>query len=293
MKEITRIHLAKTAYDIELDAKKELEKYLQSLAKHTDEEVMSDIESRMVELLAERGVAAGGVVTSDDVQALRTKLGESHDFAEAADDHETVTLQDDESADSKRLYRDMDNALLGGVLSGIAAYFHIDPTIVRIIFVVLAVSSFGWALLIYVVLWYIVPPATSASQKLEMRGRPITAATIREFSEREFTNERLAAIRNVFSVISGFAMIAAACGTIALTIIVANNLSGVGTVEQLIGSGFVIVGGVFSTWFIAVLAKMLFQQDFRTRSLNQLAVLFTVIMLTGCGFVIWRILLGT
>ena len=63
MKEITRIHLAKTAFSVEIDAKKSLEKYLNSIQKnmHADAEAMKEIEARMVEILAERGVMKEGL----------------------------------------------------------------------------------------------------------------------------------------------------------------------------------------------------------------------------------------
>ena len=70
MKEITRIHLAKTAFSVEIDAKKSLEKYLNSIQKnmHADAEAMKEIEARMVEILAERGVMKEGVISDDDVK---------------------------------------------------------------------------------------------------------------------------------------------------------------------------------------------------------------------------------
>ena len=70
MKEITRIHLAKTAFSVEIDAKKSLERYLNSIQKnmHADAEAMKEIEARMVEILAERGVMKEGVISDDDVK---------------------------------------------------------------------------------------------------------------------------------------------------------------------------------------------------------------------------------
>jgi len=71
MKEITRIHLAKTPFSVEVDAKKSLEQYLDSIQKnmHAEPEAMREIEARMVELLAERGVSKDGVISYDDVVA--------------------------------------------------------------------------------------------------------------------------------------------------------------------------------------------------------------------------------
>jgi hypothetical protein len=125
MNEITRIHIAKTAYDIEIAAKKQLEKYIKSLEVYTqDKEVIADIEIRITELFSERNVNAGGVITTDDVAAVRKQLGEPYEFADGDGDI-AVGLQDD--VKSRRLYRSTDDAVLGGVLSGVATYFNINP----------------------------------------------------------------------------------------------------------------------------------------------------------------------
>ena len=84
MKEITRIHLAKTPFSVEVDAKKSLEQYLDSIQKnmHAEPEAMREIEARMVELLAERGVSKDGVISHDDVLAVQQQMGDPQDFAD-------------------------------------------------------------------------------------------------------------------------------------------------------------------------------------------------------------------
>ena len=83
MKEVTRIHIAKTVYNVEVDAKKELEKYMKDLERYAnDAEILTDIEIRITELLAERGVQKDGIITMGDVVAIRKQLGEPKDFAE-------------------------------------------------------------------------------------------------------------------------------------------------------------------------------------------------------------------
>lgn len=180
MKEITRVHIAKVAYDIELTAKKQLERYLQEL--HTaagDNEVLEDIEIRITELLQERGIQADGVVTADDVAALRTQLGDPKEFAASAEAQTTET----EHSPTKQLYRDVDNALLGGVLSGVATYIGISTLLLRLIFVALLFVSFGTAAIVYVVLWVLIPAATTSTQKLQMAGKPVTLAAMKEFAQ--------------------------------------------------------------------------------------------------------------
>ena len=183
MKEITRIHLAKTAFSIEIEAKSLLEKYLNSIQKnmHAESEAMREIEARMVEILAERGVMKEGVISVDDVLAIQKQMGESRDFADG-DSPVDDDLDGDgsESKPEKQLMRDTDNAIIGGVCSGVAAYFNINPLWVRLIAIVSSFATFGTAVLIYVVMWLSMPPASTASDKLRMRGKPVTLAALKK-----------------------------------------------------------------------------------------------------------------
>ena len=183
MKEITRIHLAKTPFSVEVDAKKSLEKYLNSIQKnmHAEPEAMREIEARMVELLAECGVSKDGVISHDDVLAVQKQMGEPRDFSddasEAIDDIEDKDIDD---KPAKQLMRDPDNAIIGGVCAGVAAYFNINPLWVRLIAIISPFMTFGTAVLIYVVMWLSMPPARTASDKLRMRGEPVTLASLKK-----------------------------------------------------------------------------------------------------------------
>ena len=183
MKEITRIHLAKTAFSVEIDAKKSLEKYLNSIQKnmHADAEAMREIEARMVEILAECGVTKEGVISDDNVLAIKNQMGEPRDFADG-DSPVDNDLDGDgsESKPEKQLMRDTDNAIIDGVCAGVAAYFNINPLWVRLIAIISLFVTFGTAVLIYVVMWLSMPPARTASDKLRMRGKPVTLASLKK-----------------------------------------------------------------------------------------------------------------
>ena len=183
MKEITRIHLAKTAFSIEIEAKSSLEKYLNSIQKnmHAEPEAMREIEARMVEILAERCVMKEGVISVDDVLAIQKQMGGSRDFADG-DGPVDDDLDGDgsESKPERQLMRDTDNAIIGGVCAGVAAYFNINPLWVRLIAIVSSFATFGTAVLIYVVMWLSMPPASTASDKLRMRGKPVTLAALKK-----------------------------------------------------------------------------------------------------------------
>lgn len=186
MNEITRIHLAKTPYDIEVDAKKDLEAYLKTLESYSqDADIVTDVEIRMTEILASRGVQKNGVIGADDVSALKEQLGDPQEFLP---DGETPAEPEMTAGESgKKLFRDTDNAVLGGVLSGVAAFFKVNPLWTRLLFVILLFASFGTMILVYVVLWLAVPAAKTAADKLQMAGRPVTVNSIREQSETDAT----------------------------------------------------------------------------------------------------------
>lgn len=85
------------------------------------------------------------------------------------------------------MYRDPDNCIIGGVCGGLAAYWRVDPTIVRIIFILLAI--FGMAgVIIYLILWVVLPEAHTVAQKLEMRGESVNLSSIGDFFREEFNN---------------------------------------------------------------------------------------------------------
>ncbi len=85
---------------------------------------------------------------------------------------------------TRRIYRDPDDRMIGGVCAGLAAYTNIDPVIMRLIFVVLLFMGIG--ALAYIILWIVVPEARTTAQKLEMRGDSVNASNIGNFFKDEF-----------------------------------------------------------------------------------------------------------
>ncbi len=226
MKEITRIHLAKVAYDIEVDAKKDIQQYIAALERYADDpELLDDIEIRITELLAERGVVAGGVIAKDDVAAVRAQLGEPSDFAPEGMGDIAVGAEVDDSP--RKLYRDRDSAILGGVLAGMARFFGIDPLWTRLIFIVLLIASFGAAFIIYLILWLIVPSAKTAAEKLQMRGKPVTLASIKKLGERENVeiNSTAEVTRRVLRIATGIVALIGATGVLVVTLFIGFGLT--------------------------------------------------------------------
>ena len=181
MKEITRIHLAKTPYDIELDAKEVLQKYLSEIKQMMgSEDTMYEIEARMVELLGERGVQSNGIITMSDVEDLRSKMGLPKEFSDSESNEDSQADLKPSNSPAKRLMRDTDNAIFGGVCAGIAAYWGINPLWVRLLFIISPFITFGTALLVYIIIWISLPEAKTAAEKLQMRGEPVTLDSLKK-----------------------------------------------------------------------------------------------------------------
>ena len=184
MKQVININFQGRVVPIEVTAFDILKNYTESLnryfaAEEGKEEIINDIESRIGELFQERLKDGSTCITDDDVNAIIKSMGRPEDFETEDNTAGTQgTATDAGYADSnagagsssssyagtgthKRLYRDENDKVIGGVCSGLANYFGIDVVVVRIIFVVLAVS-FGFGLIPYLILWIAVPSTANA-----------------------------------------------------------------------------------------------------------------------------------
>lgn len=182
MNEVTRVHLGRQPFTIAIDAHKVLKAYLAAIEKHVGKnapEVIEEVELRIAELLLERGVTGDKTVLVSDIAFIEAQLGSPADFG---DNDESVEVDSETaaSATAKRLFRDTEQGVLGGVASGVAAYFDIDVTFVRIAFIALTLL-WGGGLVLYLIMWLIVPEAKTGSDHLQLRGKPITVESIKEF----------------------------------------------------------------------------------------------------------------
>ena len=78
----------------------------------------------------------------------------------------------------KKLYRDAENRIIGGVASGLGHYFGIERVWIRLILILLILSSVGGILFIYILLWALIPEATTTAEKLRMKGEPVNISNI-------------------------------------------------------------------------------------------------------------------
>lgn len=283
MKEITRIHLAATPFNAEVYVRKELEIYLAAIEKslQADEDAMREIEARIVELLAERGVIGEKVITADDLAAIKNKLGSPGEFMDEQGAEGVVHADGD-----KRLMRDQEGGILGGVLSGISAYVGIDPIWLRLLAVVLAFVSFGTALLVYVILWITMPAAKTAAEKLQMRGKPVTLEAIKSQSQvMSIPSEGRKVAVVMLRAIVGSLFVVTAVGAFALTV---GSLFVVGVRLDDIPNSFyeawIFVGlglAVISGLLFVVLNSLLAYATFAWRFPRRVAVSCIAVVVAG------------
>ncbi|HCC30240.1 MAG TPA: hypothetical protein DEQ03_09345 [Marinilabiliales bacterium] len=139
----------------------------------------------MAELLSEKIDRHRDFIETKDVDYLIGILGQPDDFTPGNDAKEERSPVTGEKKVAKRLYRDPDHRVLGGVCSGLGAYFDSDPWIFRVIFIGIS-FFFLTGLLVYVIIWLVVPEAVTSAQKLEMKGEPVTIESIKNAVKEEF-----------------------------------------------------------------------------------------------------------
>lgn len=178
------INLAGMAFTIDETAYQNLRQYLIKVKeqfKNLDEqtEIISDIESRIAELFQARLNQFRQVINEQDVEEVIRIMGAPEDFNETAEGEKSKTA-DYSSFQSrdKRLYRNPDDKILGGVCSGIAAYFDTNPAWIRLALILLVFFGFGFGFVLYILLWIVLPEAKTTAQKLQMRGKPVTLGSI-------------------------------------------------------------------------------------------------------------------
>lgn len=191
MKKTFNINLGGIVFHIDEDAYELLDKYLSNLRIHFSkeegaEEIVHDMELRISELFSERLNDKKQVITLLDVEEIIAQMGKPEEFSDdTTQDNHSYTPDATDKKGMKRLFRDPDNKVMGGVCAGIAAYLGWDVTLLRIIFIVLALPFFvdgfilfNWIVISYVVAWIIIPEAQTAPEKLSMKGMKVNVENI-------------------------------------------------------------------------------------------------------------------
>ncbi len=182
MKKTQTINLGGIIFHIEVDAYDQLHTYLASVKNQfadTDglDEIIEDIEARIAEILNEKKVK---IITGKHVDDVIVIMGKPEQYGEEDTESESepiVKPGTKAKGAPKRIYRHPDDKIIGGVCGGLGALVGIDPVIFRILLMVTAFFG-GFGVLIYLVMWAIIPMAQSTSDRLKMAGKPITADSI-------------------------------------------------------------------------------------------------------------------
>ena len=195
MNKTVNINLAGTFFHIDEDAYQKLQRYLEAIKRSfTDSqgrnEIIADIEIRIAELFNERVENDKQVVSVKEVEEVIAIMGQPEDYMvdeEIFEDEPKRTYTSSRPNSTRKLYRDTESAYIGGVSSGLSHYFDVDPLWIRIAWVILF-FGFGTGILVYILLWILMPAAETTSEKLAMSGKPVNITNIEEKVKEGFSN---------------------------------------------------------------------------------------------------------
>ncbi|HBC77247.1 MAG TPA: hypothetical protein DEO60_02705 [Bacteroidales bacterium] len=191
MKITVSINLGGFSFNIDEDAYAELKRYLKNLELHfageeSSSEILSDIESRMSELFRSKLTSYKQVINIGDVSDVISIMGNPADFS---DNDGPSPKEKFSTPGAHRMYRDPDKRIIGGVCAGMGAYWDIEPWIIRGIFIALVMAG-GLGVLVYLILYVVLPEAKTTAQKIEMKGDPVNIHNIKDSVKKEFDTVR-------------------------------------------------------------------------------------------------------
>ena len=191
MNKTVNINLAGIFFHIDEDAYAKLQRYLEAIKRSFTNsqgrsEIISDIEARIAELFTERMKTEKQVISIKEVEEVITIMGQPEDYLVDEEIFEDEP-QPRSASSSRKLFRDTENAYVGGVSSGLGHYFGIDPLWIRLAWVIL-LFGFGTGFLLYILLWILMPAAQTTADKLAMSGKPINITNIEQKVKEGFSN---------------------------------------------------------------------------------------------------------
>jgi phage shock protein PspC (stress-responsive transcriptional regulator) len=189
------INISGIIFHIDENAYEKLKGYLNTIRSYfkdseSREEIMTDIEARIAEIFTGRINNAKQVILMADVDHMIAIMGnpevfKNEDGFDAENNYkETSNTNTAEPNTRKRIFRDPDDKVLGGVCSGVGSYFNFDPIWIRLAFAV-SFFFFGSGLLFYIILWLVIPKARTTAEKLEMRGEKVNINNIEKSLKEE------------------------------------------------------------------------------------------------------------
>ncbi|TFG76198.1 MAG: PspC domain-containing protein, partial [Flavobacteriales bacterium] len=185
MNKTVNINLANILFHIDEDAYNKMRRYLEAVKRSFtntpgSDEILADIEARIAELFHEKLQDERQVITQKEVDEVIAIMGQPEDYMVDEDifEDEPRSGTGQETKRVKKLYRDTENKYVAGVSAGLAHYFNVEPVWIRLAWVLLTIGSSGGFILIYGLLWILIPEAVTTSQKLDMRGEAVNISNI-------------------------------------------------------------------------------------------------------------------
>ncbi len=181
MNKTVNIHLAQTLFSLDENAYAILKEYLDQLEKlfkktEGGKDILEDIEVRIAELLTALKKDTLYVISVEDINNVIETLGTPEDLAQDEEEEKESTNY----SAVKKLFRDPEDRFIGGVAGGLSHYLGLDSVWIRLILILLVLSSAGGVVLVYVLLWALVPEAKTTADKLKMKGQPVNVANIKK-----------------------------------------------------------------------------------------------------------------
>jgi phage shock protein PspC (stress-responsive transcriptional regulator) len=183
MNKTVNINLANTFFHIDEVAYGRLHRYLEAIKRSFSgtpgsDEIIADIESRIAELFRDRMENDLQVITQKEVDEVITIMGQPEDYLVDEDIFEDEPIPKQHKKKTKKLYRDIEHKYIGGVCAGLVHYLRIDALWIRIFFILLAIGGSGFGVIAYIILWILVPEATTTAEKLHMTGEAVNISSI-------------------------------------------------------------------------------------------------------------------
>ena len=194
MNKTVTVNIGGIVFHIDENAYDRFKKYLESIRSHFTQsegrdEIMQDIESRIAEMFQEKIKDSKHVITLEDVEQVTSQMGKPEEFGDEEEPQSSEPLMDESIRQKRRLFRNSDDKLLGGVCSGIASYFDIDAVWVRLVWLV-SILFFGTGFFLYIILWIIIPEAKTTAEKLQMKGEKVNVSNIEKTNKEEREYEK-------------------------------------------------------------------------------------------------------
>jgi len=193
MNKTININLGGFFFHIDESAYKKLRRYLDSISKSLSDdpqgknEIIADIEARISELLSEKITDARQVVSESDIEEIIAIMGQPEDYSDTEGSYSDASYSYSRNSNSgKKLFRDGDDKFLGGVAAGIAHYFGVDTIWIRLGLLALFFGA-GFGIIIYIILWILLPEAKTTAEKLQMEGEDVNIDNIEKKIRDEFT----------------------------------------------------------------------------------------------------------